>query len=103
MHFLLGLPIQLLLQITIVHSAIIPQSLGIALTTPADNTAYCVDNEGWIGNGIIKSDCAVAISEFYRTNVQPRGGQEYEFYTIGARKTSSFPLVLTPRKHDYGE
>ena len=100
-HFLLVFPFQLLLQTTIVHTAIIPPTLGIAPTASGENTVNCVDNEGWIGNGIIKSDCAEAISEFYRTNVRPRRGQEYEFYTIGAPRISHFPWVLTPRKHDY--
>lgn len=102
-HILLGLPFQLLLQTSVIHTAIIPRTPGIAPTAPGDNTAYCVDNEGWVGNGIIESDCAEAISEFYRTNVQPRGGQEYEFYTIGAPRISHFPYVLTPRKYDYGK
>lgn len=102
-HFLLGWPFQLLLHTTIVHAAIIPQTQGIAPTAPGANTAYCVDNEGWVGNGIIQSDCTEAISEFYRTNVQPRDGRRYEFYTIGAPRISHFPYVLTPRKYDYGK
>ena len=103
LHFLLVLPFQLLLQTTIVHTAIIPQTQGIATTAPGKNTAHCVDYEGWVGNGIIQSDCTEAISEFYRTTVQPRYGQEYEFYTIGAPRISHFPYVLTPRKYDYGK
>ena len=102
-YFLLGLPFQLLRQTTIAHSAIIPQSPGIAPTAVDNDMAHCVDNEGWVRNGIIKSDCAVAMSEFYRTNVLPRGGQEYEFYALGGPRTSRLPTILTPRKYDYGE
>lgn len=102
-HFLLGLPFQLLLQSTIAQSAIIPQPPGIAPKSSGNDIGHCVDYEDWLGNGIIKSDCADAISEFFRTNVQPRGGQEYEFYALGGPRTSRFPTVLTPRKYDYGE
>lgn len=102
-HFLLGLPFQLLFQTTIVHTAIIPQSPSIAPTALSNDKGNCVANEGWVGDGIIKDDCAHAMSEFYRTNVLPRGGQEYEFYTLGGPSHSRFPTVLTPRKYDYGE
>lgn len=96
--------LQLLLQTSLVHGASIPQSVDVVATnaTLSDNFAYCSDNEGWVGNGILQSDCAEAISEFYRTNVLPRGGQEFEFLSRGVPKTSHLPYIVTPRKYDYG-
>lgn len=100
-----GCSLQLLLQTSPVHSAIIPQLIDITTTNPTlDNSpAHCTSYEGWVGNGILRSDCAKAISEFYRTNVEPRSGQEYEFLSRGVPRTSYLPYIVTPRKYDYGE
>ncbi|KAL9130000.1 MAG: hypothetical protein Q9175_007136 [Cornicularia normoerica] len=93
-----------MLQTSLVHGAVIPQPLSTVTTnaTLGGNPAYCSNNEGWVGNGIIRSDCAEAISEFYRTNVEPRKGQDFEFLTRGVRSISHLPTVITPRKGDYG-
>lgn len=102
---LLAIAYQHLLQTSLVHGAVIPQPLSNVTTnaTLGGNPAYCSNNEGWVGNGIIRSDCAEAISEFYRTNVEPRKGQEFEFLTRGVRSISHLPTLITPRKGDYGE
>lgn len=101
----LGYLLQLLLQISWVHSAIIPQSVGLAGTnvTLGDDSAVCVQYEGWVGDGIRQSDCVDAINEFYRTNVQPRGKQEYEFRIRGEPQTTVLPSIMTPWKYDQGE
>ena len=104
-HLLLALFFQLFLQPSPVHSATIPQSFGIATKDAAVNAdrAQCIDNEGWVGEGIIVSDCAEAIREFYRTQVQPRREQHYEFLHRGVTRTTALPYINTPRKFDYGE
>ena len=104
-QLLLALFIQLLLQPSLVHSATIPQSSGITATNVTVNAepAQCIDNEGWVGDGIIVSDCVEAIREFYRTQVQPRREQHYEFTQIGVSRTTGLPYINTPRKYDYGE
>ena len=104
--FVLGCMLQfLLLQNSLVHSAVISRFLNTAITnaTVGYHPAYCSDNEGWVGGGIVQSDCAEAIMELYRTNVSPRKRQEYEFLTRGVPRTSHLPYIVTPRKHDYGE
>ena len=64
----------------------------------------CTSDPDWVGNGIRSDDCRIAINELARTDVQPRKGQEYEFYTYGSpRLDFPLPTVLTPRTHDYGE
>lgn len=104
-HFLLGFLFQLLLQSSLVEGAIIPETARITTTnaTLGDSVGHCVNYEGWVGNGIARADCAEAIREFYRTDVQPRGGQEYEFFAVRTKKMSNLPTVITPRKHDYGK
>lgn len=105
MYILLSIPFQLLFGTSPVYSAVIPQPIEIATTnvTLRHNPVYCSNSHGWVGDGIIANDCAKAISGFYRTNVRPRGGQEFEFLTRGVRRTSIVPYILTPRKYDYGE
>ena len=97
--------LQLLLQTSLVHSATIPDSLDITSTNASLSNApvYCNDFHGWVGNGFFLEDCAEAITEFYRTNVEPRGMQKYEFYTFGVPTPAHLPNVVTPRKHDYGQ
>ena len=104
-HLLLALFIQLLLQPLLVHSATIPQPLRITNTnaTIDEDTAKCIDNEGWVGSGIVVNDCVEAIREFYRTEVQPRGGQQYEFVQVGETKTTNLPRINSPRRFNYGE
>ena len=64
----------------------------------------CNSFTGWIGSGVSRNDCELAIEELWKSDVQPRRGQEYEFYARGApRLDFPLPLVLTPRKHEYGE
>lgn len=101
---IVGLFFQLLPQALSVHASVIPQSISIATTnaTLRGHSAYCSDNGGWVGDGIRKSDCADAISEFTRTEVDPRGEQKFEFRSRGVHKTSVLPTVTTPRKYDYG-
>ena len=63
----------------------------------------CKMSSAWIGSGVTRSDCNSAIEELWRADVQPREGQEYEFYTRGApRLDFPLPLVITPRTHEYG-
>ena len=94
-----------LLQTAPVHSASIPPSLSLAITNATfnGNPAYCNNYEGWVGAGIARGDCTEAIAEFYRTNVEPRGGQRFEFLTRGVPRNTHLPYIVTPRKHDYGE
>ncbi|CAF9927362.1 MAG: hypothetical protein ALECFALPRED_003691 [Alectoria fallacina] len=93
-----------LLQTAPVHSASIPPSLSLAITNATfnGNPAYCNNYEGWVGAGIARGDCTEAIAEFYRTNVEPRGGQRFEFLTRGVPRNTHLPYIVTPRKHDYG-
>ena len=57
----------------------------------------------WIGSGVSVDDCDLAVEELWKSDVQPRRGQDYEFYTQGApRLDFPLPLVLTPRTHEYG-
>ena len=88
-----------------VQGAAVPQSIDLATInmTVSDNPTYCVNNESWMGDGIAKSDCKIAISEFLRTNVRPRGTQEFEFLTRGVPKRFHLPYVTIPRMYDYGE
>ena len=104
-HFLLALFIQLLLQPSLVHSATIPQSLSIKTTnaTANEDTVECMDNEGWVGAGIVVNDCVEAIREYYRTEVQPRGGQQYEFVQVGEPKRTNLPRINSPRRFNHGE
>ena len=101
----LGCLLQLLLETSPVHGAVVLQSIDIAATdaTLGGNPVYCNKLEGWIGEGIDPSDCADAVSEFRRTNVRPRGKQEFEFLSRGVSRTTSLPYITTPRKYDYGE
>ncbi|KAM0795955.1 hypothetical protein BDR22DRAFT_976498 [Usnea florida] len=103
-HFLLALFIQFLLQPLKVHSATIPQSLGVTNTnaTANEDTAQCIDNEGWVGNGIVVNDCVEALREFYQLEVQPRGGQLYEFLQVEETKTTNLPRINSPRRFSYG-
>ena len=55
-----------------------------------------------MGDGIVATDCVEARNEFFRTNVQPRGIQEFEFLTHGVPRTGYFPYIVTPRMYDYG-
>ena len=105
LHLLLVLFIQFLLQPSLVHGATIPQSLSIQTTnaTISEDTVECMDNEGWIGAGIVVNDCVEAIREFYRTQVQPRGGQQYEFVQVGETKTTTLPRINSPKRFNHGE
>ena len=100
-----GCLVQLLIETSPVHGAVIPQSIDIATTdaTLGGVQVYCNKLEGWIGEGIVPSDCAEAISEFRRTNVRPRGKQEFEFLSRGVSRVTHLPYINTPRKYDYGE
>ncbi|CAD6593029.1 MAG: hypothetical protein ASARMPREDX12_006665 [Alectoria sarmentosa] len=103
--FLLALAclFQVLFQTAPVHSASIPPSLSLANTNATfnGNPAYCNNYGGWVGDGIVRGDCTEAIREFYRTNVEPRGGQSYEFLTQGVSRNTHLPYIVTPRKYDY--
>ena len=103
--FVLGFLLQTPFQISLVHGAIIPRSVDITTMNETMNDGtppYCNNLEGWVGDGIDPSDCAVAISEFLRTNVRPRGKQEYEFLARGVPRVSYLPWIVTPKKYDYG-
>ena len=104
-HVLLALFIHLVLQPSLVLSATIPQSLSIKTTnaTVNEDTVECMDNEGWVGEGIVVNDCIEGIREFYRTEVQPRGGQQYEFVQVGDVKTTNLPRINSPRRFHYGK
>ena len=89
---------------SLVNRAKITQPSSITYNASLGGTdAFCNSFEGWIGNGIIEDDCQTAINELYRTDVEPRKGQQYEFVRKGAHKTTNLPTVLTPRKHYFGK
>ena len=102
--FVLGCLLQILLETTFVDGAVIPQPAGITATnaTLGANPTYCNDLEGFVGDGIVQSDCTAAINEFYRTVVQPRGDRKYEFLMEGTDRTSEVPYIVTPNKYTYG-
>lgn len=100
----LGWVVQLLLETRLVHGATIPQSIDIVTADATRATpAYCNSYEGWLGDGIVQNDCAEAISQFFRTNVEPRGKQEFEFLSSWELRTTHLPYVVTPTKYDHGE
>lgn len=101
----LGWVVQLLLETRLVHGATIPQSIDIvtADATLGATPAYCNSYEGWLGDGIVQSDCVEVISQFFRTNVEPRGNQEFEFLSSWELRTTHLPYVVTPTKYDHGE
>ena len=102
--YVLGSLFQILPQIPIIHGAVIPQSA--AITAPSSvlglNPSHCNDLEGWLGNGIVRSDCTAAIAEFLSTNVRPRGNQEYEFLDREFHQVTHLPSVVTPTKFYHG-
>ena len=102
--YVLGCLLQILLQIPLVHGAVIPQSLDITAesSTLGVNPAECNDLWGWLGNGIIRSDCKAAINEFLSTSVRPRGKQEYEFLEREVHQVSHLRSVVTPLKFYHG-
>ena len=103
---LLGLAFTLLLHTSLVSSATVAHSLGIArtnLTLGSDDDGDCVTHEGWVGDGIARRDCVAAVREFYRTEVYPRGRNEFEFVSRGVRRKSYLPEVLLPLVSDYGK
>ena len=102
--YVLGCLLQILRRIPLVHGAVIPQSADITATssTLGLNPAECNDLEGWVGNGIRRSDCAAAITEFFSASVQPHGEQEYEFRNHEVPQTSHLPSVVTPTKFYHG-
>jgi len=62
----------------------------------------CNSSPDWIGDGVSLADCEGALEELLMTDVLPRRGQGYEFYTRGApRLDFPLPLVVTPRTHEY--
>lgn len=64
----------------------------------------CNSSPDWIGDGVSLADCKGALEELLLDDVEPRRGQEYEFYTHGApRLEFPLPLVITPRTHEYRE
>ena len=91
---------------------LVSPTLGFTTPNPSPltrpNTALDAIRDGcnsfpdWIGSGISLRHCDLAIEELWNSDVQPRRGQEYEFYARGAPRTD-FPLpqVLTPRTHEY--
>ena len=104
----LGWVVQLLLETRLVHGATIPQSIDIVtadatLGANRATPAYCNSYEGWLGDGIVQSDCAEAISQFFRTEVEPRGKQEFEFLSRWEPRTTHLPYIFTPAKYDHGE
>ena len=100
----LGWVVQLLLETPLVHGATIPQSIDIvaANATSRATPAYCNNYEGWLGDGIVQGDCAEAISQFFRTDVEPRGNQEFEFLSSWEPRTSHLPYIVTPTKYGHG-
>ena len=103
--YVLGCLLQILPEIPLVHGAVVPQSADI--TAPSSTLGlepvHCNDLEGFVGNGIRRSDCAAAIGEFLSTSVRPRGNQEYEFFDREAHQISHLPSVVTPTKFYHGE
>jgi len=83
------------------YSFTIPVQSNATLNALQDR---CNSFPDWIGNGINQEDCRIAIKELKTDDVQPRKGQEYEFYTHGApRMEFPLPLVITPRTHEFRE
>lgn len=102
--YVLGCLLQFLPQIPLVYGAVIPQSAGITATssTLGLNAVECNDLEGWVGNGIIRSDCAAATSEFFSTSVQLHGTQDFEFLNREVHQISHLPSIVTPTKFYHG-
>ena len=102
--YVLGCLLQILPEISLVHGAVIPQSADITATssTLGLQPIYCNDLEGWVGNGIVRSDCAAAIGEFRLTSVRAHGNQEYEFLNREFHQVSHLPSVVTPTKFYHG-
>ncbi|KAL6719734.1 hypothetical protein ACLMJK_001655 [Lecanora helva] len=95
--------IAVILTLTVVQAASIHKAPNI--TTQDLNlgvsSEVCNEFADWIGPGIIQEDCQAAINELYLDDLEPRGGQEYEFLRRGVSRESYFPWVTTPRKHWY--
>ena len=94
-----------LLRTVLVHGAVIPGSADITTTSSLSdsNPVLCNDLEGFVGNGIVRSDCPAAINDFYSTTVRPHAGQEYEFLDRYVRQIYQLPSVVTPIKFHSGE
>ena len=102
--YVLGCLLQVLPRIPLVHGAVIPQSEDITATssTVGINRVKCNDLLGWVEEGIVRSDCAAAIGEFFSTSVRPRGNQEYEFLIPEVHQVSGLPSVVPPIKFYHG-
>ena len=94
--------LHILFKASLAHGAVIAESATMDGTLGTDPKVRCVKDKGWIGDGFRKTDCREAISEFSRTDVEPRRYQEYEFLTRGVPRVSYLPYIVTPREYDYG-
>lgn len=92
----------ILFEASLAHGAVIAQSATMNGTLGTDPKFRCVKDKDWVGDRFLRTDCRKAISEFSRTNVEPRRYQEYEFLTRGVPRLSYLPYIVTPKEYDYG-
>ena len=102
--YALGWLLQILSRIPLGHGAVIPQSADITATnsTLGLTNIECTDIVGWVEEGIIRSDCAAALDEFFSTSVESHGYQQYEFFEREDHQVYHLPSVVTPLKFHHG-
>lgn len=94
--------LHILFKASLAHGAVITQPATTDSTLGTDGKFHCVKDKDWVGDRFLKTDCRTAISDFSRTNVEPRRYQEYEFLTRGVPRVSYLPYIVTPKEYDYG-